>query len=279
MTGKVVQYGTLTALAGATIKPGSVSTVSDASGNYSFPNVALATSLTVLYLQISAASYATANTGAQIVSGANVIRTIALLQPTATEQTWLTQVNTDGSSNGAGPVAFDEAAMEAARLHANDMATQGYVSHWDTNGELPFARYCQVGGVAGDAENAAGGFATTAAAEVAFMSDATHKANIIDPSHQWVGLGAILSGAFDQEFVSLGMVYDPTVVGNSVTAGSQHTFYFRAVAPPPALVFAGATPLPTALTPTQLNMAPYNDGYGDLARMNHSLLFQETRPC
>ena len=160
VTGKVAQYGTLTALAGASVKLGSLSTITDAQGSYAFPNVTLVTSPTVLYLQISAGSYATENTGAQIVSGANVIRTIALLQPNGTEQTWLGQVNTDRGNNGAGPVAFDEAAMEAARAHVNDMAAQGYLSHWDTNGEKPYARYVQLGGVGYDEENWAGGSQT-----------------------------------------------------------------------------------------------------------------------
>ena len=261
VTGKVAQYGTLTALAGASVKLGSLSTVTDAQGNYAFPNVALITSPTVLYLQISAASYATANTGAQIVSGANAIRTIALLQPNATEQTWLGQVNTDRGNNGAGPVAFDEAAMEGARLHSADMATQGYFSHWDTSGEKPYARYVQVGGVGYDEENIASGFGSTAAAEAALMSDPAHKMNIVDPNHQWVGLG-VSGTSYDQEFVTLGAVHDPTDAPTSVSAGTTPTYLFRIVNSMNVNAFdIGSEALPVALTPAQLNAPPYNGAY------------------
>ena len=260
VSGKVVQYGTSTAIAGATVKLGALSTVTDASGNYAFASVAILESPTVLYLQISASGYATYNTGVQLVSGANAIRTLALSQPNATEQTWLGQVNTDRANNGAGMVAFDEVALEAARAHATDMNAQGYCSHWDTNGYKPYARFAKLGGVGADSENWACGYASTAAAEAALMADPGHKANIIDPTHQWVGLG-VASTHYDQEFVTTDAVFDPTVIGTTVAVGTMGTFLFRSTVGTATSADLGVEPNATPLTPSQLNNPPYNGGY------------------
>lgn len=265
VTGKVVIDGSSTGIASATVHLGSLSTTTDGSGNYSFSNVAILESPTVLYLQITASGYATENTGAQLVSGANVVRTIGLIAPTATETTFLSQVNTDRSNNGAGAVALDTDALRAARAHANDMNAQGYASHWDTTGHKPYARYATAGGVGFNEENWASGFANSAACETALMSDSAHKGNIIDPNHNWVGL-AVAGGSpvvCDQEFVTTNAVFDPTVLGTSIASGTNATILFRFIngTTPSTSVSDGSEPIPSALTPSQLNAPPYNMGY------------------
>jgi hypothetical protein len=164
--------------------------------------------------------------------------------------------------------------MEAARLHSADMATQGYGSHWDTNGHQPWFRYANVGGVGFDEENWCENN-TWQACETAFMAEGpggAHYDNITDTHHEWVGVwyapytaGPIGFVAGDQEFVSLGAVTDPSTLPQSpVAAGTSVSFKARLLANVNTPTFEGYGHIanPGQLTPNQLDNPPYNGGYG-----------------
>ncbi|MDP9148761.1 MAG: CAP domain-containing protein [Myxococcota bacterium] len=56
-------------------------------------------------------------------------------------------VNRDRKSMGLPPVAFDDGpATRAGQSHAEDMAKNGYLGHWGTDGSVPEQRFTEAGG-------------------------------------------------------------------------------------------------------------------------------------
>jgi uncharacterized protein YkwD len=56
-------------------------------------------------------------------------------------------VNRDRASMGLGPVALEDgAAQRAGQVHAEDMAKNGYLGHWGSDGSVPEQRYTEAGG-------------------------------------------------------------------------------------------------------------------------------------
>jgi hypothetical protein len=277
ISGTVTDFDTSAGLAGATVKIGNLAPVTtNGSGQYTVSGIPGGS--TIQYIQVTnGGSYATYNSGVAIVGGQTTTRNVKLMDPSTNCSgcaAWLTQINVDRNAHGAGPAAFDEHAMEAARLHSTDMAIQGYGSHWDTNGQQPWFRYANVGGVGLDEENWCENN-TWQACETAFMAEGpggAHYDNIVDTHHEWVGVwyarytaGPIGFVAGDQEFVSLGAVTDPSTLPQSpVAAGTSVSFKARLLANVNTPTFEGYGHIadPGPLTPSQLDNPPYNGGYG-----------------
>lgn len=56
-------------------------------------------------------------------------------------------VNRDRASEGLGPVVMEDGpAQHAGQAHAEDMAKNGYLGHWGTDGSVPEQRYTEAGG-------------------------------------------------------------------------------------------------------------------------------------
>jgi uncharacterized protein YkwD len=119
----------------------------------------------------------------------------------AAEAAALAAINADRAAHGAGALIFDEAAEEAARLHASDESVAGYTCHYDARNVGPSSRYLAAGGIGltGEALALVAGApaAAFANAESAFMAEqsatppGSHFLNLIDGAHQWAGLAAI----------------------------------------------------------------------------------------
>ena len=69
------------------------------------------------------------------------------------EQDIFATINQQRFEAGLSQVVWDELASQAALAHAQDMARDGYLSHWDVNGKLPQQRYAEIGGRDYVAEN------------------------------------------------------------------------------------------------------------------------------
>jgi uncharacterized protein YkwD len=52
-------------------------------------------------------------------------------------------------------------SVNSAQQHAENMLTNGYFSHWDTNGYKPYVRYTLAGGQGAVNENIAARFSST----------------------------------------------------------------------------------------------------------------------
>jgi uncharacterized protein YkwD len=64
-------------------------------------------------------------------------------------------INRDRRSMGLTPVTLDEGpSMRAAQGHAEDMAENGYLGHWGTDGSVPEQRMTEAGGASMVLENA-----------------------------------------------------------------------------------------------------------------------------
>ncbi len=202
--------------------------------------------------QLSAPGYATYNTGVTLDASAKDLGTLKLHHLSNAESTWLALVNSDRAAYGNAPVAFDQVAYQTAAQHAADMAANDYFSHEDPAGRKPYVRYALQGGIGFDSENIAAGFASVTDAESAFMSEAASKGghflNIEDVAHDWVGLARATAppGAasaygsyYDQEFVNIAGIWDPTQIPTSVPAGS--TLRVDVLAPASAGTVLGET--------------------------------------
>lgn len=148
----------------------------------------------------------------------------------------LSLINKDRSAEHLPLVELDDVATKAGQLHAEEMVMNGYLSHWGLDGKKPYMRYTDCGGADEDSENAYligdTGIKLPLAAEQKFARkdletiessfmaekppDDGHRKNILEPSHNYVGLALALAKQGDeyaigctQEFIDRYGVYDP----------------------------------------------------------------------
>lgn len=142
-------------------------------------------------------------------------------------------INKDRAAYGLTPVRIDPVAQAAGEKHAQEMAENVYMAHWDLLGRKPWERYNEVGGRASVAENVA--FVGTnpesgsppqslpllspqvfpkkalAEMEEAMVTEKPpedgHRKNILNSNHNGVGIGLAVSAdggtsrvVLDQEF-------------------------------------------------------------------------------
>jgi uncharacterized protein YkwD len=147
-------------------------------------------------------------------------------------------INRDRRSIGLPPVELDgEAATRAGQAHAEDMAKNGYLGHWGTDGSVPEQRLTDAGGADMVLENALCFVdekartldpnplvdpAEIVRAEHLFFDEVPpsdgHRKNILKPAHRKVGIGVAQPVAtatelpvpcFSQEFTDAYGTYAP----------------------------------------------------------------------
>lgn len=124
--------------------------------------------------------------------------------PDALGQMMLGLVNEERQKAGMQVVVWDPFAAEVGRLHAEDMVTNGYFSHWNREGLGPDHRYSLAGGyhavfenlhaysyTYGDGRGAPieDWSAVIQNAHNGLMESSGHRANILDPVHTHIGIG------------------------------------------------------------------------------------------
>ncbi|MEQ8201121.1 MAG: CAP domain-containing protein [Syntrophomonadaceae bacterium] len=98
-------------------------------------------------------------------------------------------INAERAQHGLAPLALDSRLSNGAYLKSKDMGVNGYFSHTSPTYGDPFQMMKSLGiTYRAAAENIARN-RTVSAAHTAFMNSAGHRANILDPSYQKVGLG------------------------------------------------------------------------------------------
>lgn len=155
-------------------------------------------------------------------------------------------INKSRADNGAPPVKLDEIANKAGQMHAEDMANNNYLGHWDLAGKLPYQRYTECGGTDLDMENTSiirfHGKPMSGPVEQKFSKQRLemvqnmfmaekppmdgHRRCIIDPIHNYVGIGIAFAHTDDgralavsQEFINHYGKFDP--VPQHVTKGDS----------------------------------------------------------
>jgi hypothetical protein len=150
---------------------------------------------------------------------------------------------------------LDDTATKAGQLHSDEMAINGYLSHWTMDGRKPDQRYTEVGGKDAVMENAFVSLEGTAYEEAGqanklplhpsqvfhryeldkieslFFNEKPpndgHRQNIINPMHTHVGLGLSFASSFGsgvrtacaQEFANHYGEYSD--IPNRITPGSK----------------------------------------------------------
>lgn len=131
-------------------------------------------------------------------------------------------INADRIEGRLSPVQWDDFAGQVAQAHAEDMATNLYMSHWNLAGEGPDIRYGCAGGTEWVQENVYmywyryndGSPApiekwetVIREAQVSLMNSPGHRANIMAPAHTHAGVGIAYNAStgdmrIAQEFIN-----------------------------------------------------------------------------
>ena len=178
-----------------------------------------------------------------------------LLEQNDARNYMLSLINRDRASVAAPPVVLDEIGTRAGQIHSDEMAVNGYLSHWTMDGRKPDQRYTDAGGKDAVAENAFVNLEGDAAEESktpnklelhsaqvfhryeldqiesSFFNEKPpndgHRQNIIDPAHTSVGIGLSYASYFGmgvrtactQEFVNHYGDYDD--IPKTLTLGQK----------------------------------------------------------
>lgn len=130
-------------------------------------------------------------------------------------------INKSRKRNNASPVKLDILASRVANKICREAAENGYIGHWNLAGEEPYLRYAFAGGYDHVSENAYGEWSSNnynlstsligsmmKSGHNKFMAERApydgHKKNIIDKSHNFVGIGFYLAGKqfrYYEEFI------------------------------------------------------------------------------
>lgn len=119
-------------------------------------------------------------------------------------------INKSRKKYKADPVKLDILASRVANKMCKEAAENNFISHWNLNGEKPYHRYAFAGGSDHVSENAFGEWANRtydtlssgigkmmAAGHESFMAERSprdgHKKNIINKTHNYVGIGFYIS--------------------------------------------------------------------------------------
>ncbi len=122
------------------------------------------------------------------------------------ESEMLVDVNREREANGLLPLRIDANLRKLARSHSADMLQRGYFSHYTPDGLSPFDRMN-----AANIEYTYGGENLALAPSVSLamqglLNSPGHRANILNPNFNKIGIGAIDGGVygimFSQEFTN-----------------------------------------------------------------------------
>lgn len=106
-------------------------------------------------------------------------------------------VNVERTDRGLPVLEYDNLLAEAAHGHAQDMSARGYFAHSSPEGESPGDRIEEVGyDHRGWAENIARGQVSAEDVMNSWMNSDGHRANILNPGLEEIGVGYVSSGRF-----------------------------------------------------------------------------------
>ena len=98
------------------------------------------------------------------------------------------------AEHGLDPVVFDASLAAAAQTHANHMAQYEFFSHAGLGNSTPLSR-AEAAGYQAEAiaENIGAGYDTPEAMVHAWISSASHRANLLNPTQDAIGVGYAVS--------------------------------------------------------------------------------------
>lgn len=136
-------------------------------------------------------------------SSANSGGTSVISSMTSDEQEVFNLINQQRTNNGLSALKVDNEVQRVAKIKAQDMATNNYFSHTSPTYGSPFdmlnsfkVSYKTAG------ENIAGNSSNSAAVN-AWMNSSGHKANILNSSYNYTGIGVVPSSKYGKIYVQM----------------------------------------------------------------------------
>jgi hypothetical protein len=176
--------------------------------------------------------------------------------PTQSEMQVADLINAERTKKGLPPLAIDIRLQEAAVSHSEDMANNDFFSHTGSDGSSLIDRLERAGYPWHRAgENIAAGLSNPASAVAGWMDSPGHRANILNPSYEQLGVGYAFESSATYRH------YWTSDFGASTDGGQ----------PPPAECFTTMTPTPTPtpkMTPTKTPLPTPTHTFLDVPR-NH----------
>ncbi|HVV14943.1 MAG TPA: CAP domain-containing protein [Candidatus Paceibacterota bacterium] len=147
--------------------------------------------------------------------------------------------NTERVDNNVGRLSENALLDAAAQAKADDMAAKGYFSHVGPDGKEPWAWITGAGyGYNSAGENLAVRFSDSTDVVNAWMASPTHRANIVKPVYQEIGVG-VAQGTFQGQPATFVVQYFGTPLSTGLAAAPEQRL---AVASAPAAPEEAASP-------------------------------------
>lgn len=138
----------------------------------------------------AAVSSGNSSTGSTISNSSSTVSiTTSSTNAAAAERQAVSLLNADRRANGLPDLQVDSRLTNLAQNYAQDMINRNYFSHTNPEGQSPFDRMKQAGISYSYAGENIAMDQTVQAAEVAFMNDSGHRANILSSNYTTVGIG------------------------------------------------------------------------------------------
>ncbi len=119
---------------------------------------------------------------------------------TAAEQEMFRLVNRERAKNGLELLFYDKKLQQVARSHSDDMLRQGYFAHRSLDGRTPFLRMEDAGITYLYAGENLALAPTTGLAMQGLMNSPGHRANILNPHFNKIGIGVIDGGLYGKMY-------------------------------------------------------------------------------
>lgn len=112
-------------------------------------------------------------------------------EPDSMEEQVVAETNKAREAQGLSALQPDPSLMDAARIHAADMAKHGFLSHSGSDGSTPQERMEEAGYInwRSTGENVAAGQDTAEGVVASWMKSPPHRANILNPDFCDIGVG------------------------------------------------------------------------------------------
>lgn len=156
-------------------------------------------------------------------------------------------INQDRQKNGLNSIVWDQTAADAARMHVQEEADYGYISHWTMEGVKPQRRYTLGGGLDAVQENQSvtlwlnDGFKGISKEELSKVvaehqtsmvneqpPEDGHRKNILEPHHTGVGVaisvgkyGVAMAQEFTNHYIEMQPVPMTASPGTKITLAGK----------------------------------------------------------
>ena len=141
------------------------------------------------------------NSGQSSSSGSNNTTTTSEL--TADEKEVFDLINKQRVANGLSSLKIDDELQNVARIKAEDMVNNNYFSHTSPTYGSPFDMIKKFGISYKTAGENIAGNSTNSGAVTAWMGSPGHKANILNRSFNYTGIGVVKSPKYGKVYVQM----------------------------------------------------------------------------